>query len=156
MSLFPIFNKANAKANNPKAALNGSNNPTTNNVSTSPAITVNASGTLTNGNLLANGSISNNSINANQWANVTVGTTCYTGPGYQPADHVAKEYFKVFINNHFSDRSYEFRDRLFQLFSMKIFEEIHKTMVGTFSPDGVEFLKEMSDEEIINYLKITE
>lgn len=143
MSLFPKFNKM--KANTVKGAPTKSPTPTPTPppAGVSGTLTVNA-GALGNGNM----AISNSGY-------YSMGTAMFS-PGYHPYDDVAKNYFRLFIHKKFEDRSEEFRNKLLDLFTWKIFEEIHKSMIDTFSDDGVEFLKEMSDEEILNYLKITE
>ena len=87
--------------------------------------------------------------------NIMMGTSSVMQPARLQEERIAFEYFHIFINKIYSDKSTEFKNQIFDLYKNKTFDEIHKAISTIFSGDGLDFLKEMTDEEIINYLKIT-
>lgn len=115
--------------------------------------TNNVGGTLANGN--GNIAIGYNAISNNYGtSHVLVGTTAFTQP-YSYNDRVANEYFNLFLNKVFEHKTENFKNQLFGIFKNKTFDELHKIMSETFSSDGIEFLDGMTEQEIINYFKIT-
>lgn len=121
----------------------------TNNISQFPALTPPPQGGLVGGH-------SSNYINSNQWNNVSLGTAMYSGASIAPnTTYVSGEYFKLFIDEIYSEKSESFRNQILDIFRNKEFIHIHNAITNIFSDNGLEFLKDMTDEEIIHYLRIT-
>jgi len=102
-----------------------------------------------------NGVIAPNPYGAQgQWSIGTINSTVGQAFGPDPA-YIALEYLKIVIHKVFEEKSFEFRLQLIEIFRSKTFQEIDSAIRNTFSSDGLEFFKDMDDNEIINYLKIT-
>lgn len=72
----------------------------------------------------------------------------------QEEDAIAYDYLRIVILKIFHEQPVEFIDSILDIFCGRSFNEIYTVLQSNFSESGVEFLKEMSDEEIINYLRL--
>jgi hypothetical protein len=128
-----------------------------------------ANGTVTNiSSSGAAGVPSKNGAGGGSAGCITTGTFVVSGinniaighhAGYQyqlnRENSIALEYLHLQVHKIYKHKSVEFRQKILSMFENKSMEELQNAIHNLFSTNGVDFLNEMADEEIINYLKIT-